>query len=237
MVHSKNICFARYKWRCSAEFAKEAMSNRSFTGSDCGEVLRVKWTYDDPNPVAQRREKRNLELEAATAIGEVHAKLPKHERMQREFLLGGEYPNTDEYYPDAPQQDGTSVQEAMPTAYPQYASDPTANVCFDVDEYPVFEVQTVAEVNGTTNDKKDELGVGDSDKADAHVESTQTATKAAPTVGSEEQGTIGKTESEAVPSASKAEELPIEKPSPGPKVDKETALTLLSGYESSDDDV
>jgi len=35
---------------CSLEFAREAMAGQSL---DKGEILSIRWAFDDPNPVAQ----------------------------------------------------------------------------------------------------------------------------------------------------------------------------------------
>ncbi|KAG5187153.1 hypothetical protein JKP88DRAFT_154417, partial [Tribonema minus] len=45
-----SIAFVRYRTRSSCEFAREAMFNQSL---GAGEVLNLRWAYDDPNPVAQ----------------------------------------------------------------------------------------------------------------------------------------------------------------------------------------
>jgi hypothetical protein len=50
VIHRLSIAFPRFRYRTSAEFAKEAMSNQAL---DHGEVLMIRWAYDDPNPVAQ----------------------------------------------------------------------------------------------------------------------------------------------------------------------------------------
>ena len=44
-----SIAFVRYRFRTSAEFAKEAMGNQALAH---GEILNVRWAMDDPNPVA-----------------------------------------------------------------------------------------------------------------------------------------------------------------------------------------
>ena len=52
LVVNKNVAFIRYKHRCFAEFAKEAMMNRSL---DSNEIITIKWANDDPNPKAAER--------------------------------------------------------------------------------------------------------------------------------------------------------------------------------------
>lgn len=55
-ISNKGTCFIRYSHRCSAEFAKEAMVDQSLVGE---EIIRIKWAYDDPNPMSKKR----IELE------------------------------------------------------------------------------------------------------------------------------------------------------------------------------
>lgn len=50
VIHRLSIAFPRFRYRTSAEFAKEAMSNQALEQS---EVLMIRWAFDDPNPVAQ----------------------------------------------------------------------------------------------------------------------------------------------------------------------------------------
>jgi len=63
LICGKNIAFVRYRYRSSAEFGKEAMTNQSL-GQE--EVLNVKWAHDDPNPAAQEAMKR-ADADAAVA--------------------------------------------------------------------------------------------------------------------------------------------------------------------------
>merc|ERR1712139_647846 len=55
VIYRLSIAFVRYRLRCSAEFAKVAMTNQAL---DNKEVLNVRWAYDDPNPVAKEAIKR-----------------------------------------------------------------------------------------------------------------------------------------------------------------------------------
>jgi hypothetical protein len=43
------VAFVRYRCRTSAEYALQSMANQSLGN---GEVLNVRWAYDDPNPAA-----------------------------------------------------------------------------------------------------------------------------------------------------------------------------------------
>jgi len=69
VMGSKGIGFLTYKWRCSAEFAKEAMNNQVLDHDD---VVVCKWAYEDPNPGAQEmKENENKErvMQAIAAQG------------------------------------------------------------------------------------------------------------------------------------------------------------------------
>lgn len=54
-----------YSNEANAQFAKEAMAHQSL---DHNEILNVRWATIDPNPMAQSREKRRIEEQAAEAI-------------------------------------------------------------------------------------------------------------------------------------------------------------------------
>lgn len=48
----RRFAFVRYKFRASAEFAKEAMAGQTLWTDDSAEPLNVRWANDDPNPIA-----------------------------------------------------------------------------------------------------------------------------------------------------------------------------------------
>lgn len=48
----RRFAFVRYKFRASAEFAKEAMAGQTLWRAEEAEPLNVRWANDDPNPVA-----------------------------------------------------------------------------------------------------------------------------------------------------------------------------------------
>ena len=89
VVPTKCIGFVRYKFRASAEFAKEAMMGQSLLrggngnngGSSGKEALVVRWANDDPNPVAIRRVKREREAEVIDAMQRAEAKMPPEQRL------------------------------------------------------------------------------------------------------------------------------------------------------------
>lgn len=65
VLPSRGVAFVTYTHLANAEFAKEAMAHQSL---DHNETLNVRWATVDPNPVAQKREARLVEEQAAEAI-------------------------------------------------------------------------------------------------------------------------------------------------------------------------
>ncbi|ANB12487.1 Cwc2p [Sugiyamaella lignohabitans] len=65
VLNDRGVAFVTYVNEANAQFAKEAMAHQSL---DHDEVLNVRWATEDPNPHAQRREKRRLEEQTAEAI-------------------------------------------------------------------------------------------------------------------------------------------------------------------------
>ncbi|KAA8910627.1 hypothetical protein FN846DRAFT_526994 [Sphaerosporella brunnea] len=65
VLNSRGVGFVTYTNEANAQFAKEAMAHQSL---DHNEILNVRWATQDPNPVAQARDKRRVEEQAAAAI-------------------------------------------------------------------------------------------------------------------------------------------------------------------------
>ncbi|KAJ5833710.1 hypothetical protein N7474_002021 [Penicillium riverlandense] len=65
VLTGRGVAFVTYTNESNAQFAKEAMSNQSL---DHEEVLNVRWATVDPNPMAQKRDARRLEEQAAEAV-------------------------------------------------------------------------------------------------------------------------------------------------------------------------
>ncbi|KAK5125546.1 Pre-mRNA-splicing factor [Meristemomyces frigidus] len=65
VLPSRGVAFVTYAHLANSEFAKEAMAHQSL---DHNETLNVRWATVDPNPVAQKREARMVEEQAAEAI-------------------------------------------------------------------------------------------------------------------------------------------------------------------------
>ncbi|KAK4179835.1 hypothetical protein QBC36DRAFT_321586 [Triangularia setosa] len=65
VLSNRGIAFVTYRDLANAEFAKEAMAWQSLEGN---EILNLRWSLPDPNPMAQKREARRIEEQAAEAI-------------------------------------------------------------------------------------------------------------------------------------------------------------------------
>lgn len=65
VLNSRGVGFVTYTNEANAQFAKEAMAHQSL---DHNEILNVRWATQDPNPVAQARDKRRVEEQAAAAV-------------------------------------------------------------------------------------------------------------------------------------------------------------------------
>ncbi|KAI9721486.1 MAG: Pre-mRNA-splicing factor [Candelaria pacifica] len=65
VLNSRGVAFITYTNEANAQFAKEAMAHQSL---DHSEILNVRWATVDPNPLAQKREARKIEEQAAEAV-------------------------------------------------------------------------------------------------------------------------------------------------------------------------
>jgi len=65
VLNTRGVGFITYTNESNAQFAKEAMAHQSL---DHSEILNVRWATADPNPMAQKREARRIEEQAAEAI-------------------------------------------------------------------------------------------------------------------------------------------------------------------------
>ncbi|KAJ8614268.1 hypothetical protein CTAYLR_001138 [Chrysophaeum taylorii] len=124
LVSRLSIAFVRYRYRSSAEFAREAMSNNSL---DHDENLNLRWAHDDPNPVArdasaradadalvQMMNARGATVDAdADHPADYHLPAPKRLKTGDEEEEAARYPDTDPQYEDewrpvADTQDGST---------------------------------------------------------------------------------------------------------------------------------
>lgn len=65
VLNTRGVAFITYSNEANAQFAKEAMAHQSL---DHNEILNVRWATADPNPMAQAREARRIEEQAAEAV-------------------------------------------------------------------------------------------------------------------------------------------------------------------------
>jgi hypothetical protein len=65
VLNTRGVAFITYTNEANGQFAKEAMAHQSL---DHNEILNVRWATADPNPMAQAREARKIEEQAAEAI-------------------------------------------------------------------------------------------------------------------------------------------------------------------------
>ncbi|KAK9420285.1 putative Pre-mRNA-splicing factor CWC2 [Seiridium cardinale] len=98
VLNTRGVAFVTYTNEANAQFAKEAMAHQAL---DHSEVLNVRWATADPNPMAQAREARRIEEQAAEAIrralpeafiAEIEGRDPeskKRRRIESSFGLDG----------------------------------------------------------------------------------------------------------------------------------------------------
>ena len=65
VLTARGVAFVTYTNEANSQFAKEAMAHQAL---DHNEVLNVRWATVDPNPMAQKREARKIEEQAAEAV-------------------------------------------------------------------------------------------------------------------------------------------------------------------------
>lgn len=107
VLTSRGVAFVTYSNEANAQFAKEAMAHQSL---DHSEILNVRWATVDPNPLAQKREARRLEEQAAEAVrralpddfvAELEGRDPdarKRKKIEGGFGLDGYEPPDDVWY-------------------------------------------------------------------------------------------------------------------------------------------
>ncbi len=76
----RRFAFVRFKFRASAEFAKEAMNGQTLWPRDDAEPLSVRWANDDPNPIAIVR----VANETEEKVRDMFLRSEKAQTMMRE---------------------------------------------------------------------------------------------------------------------------------------------------------
>lgn len=107
------VAFVRYRLRCNAEFAKVAMTCQDLGG---GEILNIRWSYTDPNPVARKAVQRS-DQDAVIAGLQAHQiclqdtgfNYPLNYNVPKQVpLINGDdstlFPNTNQQYIEAANQ-------------------------------------------------------------------------------------------------------------------------------------
>eukprot|EP00793_Prasinoderma_coloniale_P006785 PRCOL_00001615-RA len=129
VVPTKCLLFVRYHWRCSAEFALEALSGRRLMGAAVpadADPLVIKWAHEDPNPMSKRREEGIVREAVAAARSKRAADMPPEAlraiQMRRLATEHGVYPDT-------------SAQFAAALGSVEGPQRPAGAVSFDPDEY------------------------------------------------------------------------------------------------------
>lgn len=107
VLTGRGVAFVTYSNESNAQFAKEAMAHQSL---DHNEILNVRWATVDPNPLAQKREDRRLEEQAAEAVrralpddfvAEIEGRDPeakKRKKIEGSFGLQGYEPPDEVWY-------------------------------------------------------------------------------------------------------------------------------------------
>jgi hypothetical protein len=107
VLNTRGVAFITYSNESNAQFAKEAMAHQSL---DHTEILNVRWATADPNPMAQAREVRKIEEQAAEAVrralpaefvAEIEGRDPearKRKKIEGGFGLEGYQAPDDVYY-------------------------------------------------------------------------------------------------------------------------------------------
>jgi len=114
----RRFAFVRYKFRASAEFAKEAMAGQTLWPS-AEEVLNVRWANDDPNPIAIVR----VQNETEERVRDMFLRSERAKLLMKYNGLNADGDSGDE------ENNGTNVDNQVVT------SDGDACVSFDPSDY------------------------------------------------------------------------------------------------------
>ena len=144
VLTARGVAFVTYSNEANSQFAKEAMAHQ---GLDHNEILNVRWATVDPNPLAQKREARKIEEQAAEAVRralpeefvrEIEGRDPeakKKKRIEGGFgLQGYEAPDAIWYARSRQLEDGAKSEEELSgnenftvNQAPPGAEEPTGN--------------------------------------------------------------------------------------------------------------
>ncbi|PGH08588.1 pre-mRNA-splicing factor cwc2 [Blastomyces parvus] len=126
VLNSRGVAFVTYTNEANSQFAREAMSHQSL---DHNEVLNVRWATVDPNPLAQKRDARRIEEQAAEAVrkalpaefvAELEGRDPearKRKKIEGSFGLSGYEPPDEVWYARTRElEQGRKTQQIEPPA-------------------------------------------------------------------------------------------------------------------------
>ncbi|CAO1603969.1 Pre-mRNA-splicing factor [Xanthoria calcicola] len=136
VLTARGVAFVTYSNEANSQFAKEAMAHQAL---DHSEVLNVRWATMDPNPLAQKREARKIEEQAAEAVRralpeefvrEIEGRDPearKRKRIEGGFGLEGyEAPDEIWYSKSRQIENGGMALEGGPARQPMLIADAPA---------------------------------------------------------------------------------------------------------------
>lgn len=136
VLTARGVAFVTYSNEANSQFAKEAMAHQAL---DHSEVLNVRWATMDPNPLAQKREARKIEEQAAEAVRralpeefvrEIEGRDPearKRKRIEGGFGLEGyEAPDEIWYSKSRQTENGALALEGSPARQPMLIEDAPA---------------------------------------------------------------------------------------------------------------
>lgn len=90
ILYDKGCAFITYKTEEEAQFAKEALQAQKLDGT---EVLNIRWASEDPNPQAQRMEKRKLEARALETVKNLLHQVDTNDKKRKAIIV--QEPNED----------------------------------------------------------------------------------------------------------------------------------------------
>ncbi|KAK6462591.1 Pre-mRNA-splicing factor CWC2 [Scheffersomyces coipomensis] len=94
VLYNKSCAFVTFRLESTAQFVKEAMADQSLDNGN--EVLYIRWSNEDPNPHAQRQEKRRLEEIAINTVKNLLESVQDSENKKRKVEIQVEEPEDEE---------------------------------------------------------------------------------------------------------------------------------------------
>jgi hypothetical protein len=159
VLTSRGVAFVTYTNEANAQFAKEAMAHQSL---DHSEILNVRWATVDPNPLAQKREARRLEEQAAEAVrralpaefvAELEGRDPearKRKKIEGSYGLQGYEPPDEVWFARAKELEGAGGEETreLETAEQPLMIESASAAQNEVGGSVIFSSSTVAALRG-----------------------------------------------------------------------------------------